>query len=128
MSDHEIVIDQDGGVTFRCNAKPVNGVSPPCWLAYDSEFWEEGDERKDYGKCMIEPWIEDVWECTSEDMEDIHIAVEPIWNGQGYELEVVKPPKFVPMGMVDVRWSHTSENGDFQGGGTQVMAYRQEEE
>ena len=128
MSDHEIVIDRDGWVTFQCHAKPIDGVSPPCWFARKSEFWVEGDEQKDYGKCMMDPWWGDPLECLADDTEDIHIAVEPIWNGKYYELKVVKPPKFVPMGMVDVRWSHTSENGDFQGGGTQVMVYRQEEE
>lgn len=78
MAIHELVLE-DGEIRFRCNAKPENGNSPPCWWSY--EYDEDGNEisSEDLGECNAAIWYgEDGFAPDAE----ICIPVGFYWGGE----------------------------------------------
>jgi len=49
MSDHELVIYEDGEIGFECHAKSEGPDSPPCWYT---------GEGKNMGVCNAVTWVE----------------------------------------------------------------------
>jgi len=78
MAIHELVVE-NGDVRFRCNAKPENENSPPCWYSFERD--EDGNEisSEDLGECNAAIWYgEDGFETDAE----ICIPVDLNWRGQ----------------------------------------------
>jgi len=49
MSDHELVIHEDGEIAFECHAKSAGPDSPPCWYTAEGE---------NMGQCDAAAWVE----------------------------------------------------------------------
>ena len=77
MTDHYLVIDTEGDLSLRCDAKPTLHKYPECWyfLAEDSD---ELDYSSEPSECNAIAWFgEDRWFTLSK---KIVIPVEIEWN------------------------------------------------